>query len=58
MHFSSKMSHHALVFVAVEGTTQEAVTSFARQREVQKSSWATGCTVAKVDSIGNVNQNG
>ena len=45
VHFANQMSHHASVFVAVEGTTPAVAASFARQREVQNSSLATGCTV-------------
>ena len=55
VHFASQMSHHSSVFVAVAGTNPEVVASFARQREVQNSSLATGCTVSTVDSVGNVN---
>ena len=57
VHFVSQMRHHASVFVAVKETTPAVVTSFGRQREVQKSSLAAGCTAATVDSVGNVNQN-
>ena len=57
VHFASQMSHYFFVFVAIEGMTPDIVASFARQREVQKSLLATGCTVAMVDSVGNVNQN-
>ena len=55
VHFSSQMSHHASVFVAVAGTTPEVVASFAKRREVRNSSLAAGCTVSTVDSVGNVN---
>ena len=55
VHFSSQMSHHASVLVAVAGMTPEVVASFARQREVQNSSLAAGCTVATVDSVDNAN---
>ena len=55
VHLASQMSHHASVFVAVAETTPEVVASFARQREVQNSSLATGCTVATVDSVDNAN---
>ena len=55
VHFSSQMSHHASVLVAVAGTTLEVVASFARRREVRNLSLATGCTVAMVDSVDNAN---
>ena len=55
VHFASQMSHHASVLVAVAGMTPEVVVSFARQREVQNSSLAAGCTVATVDSVDNAN---
>ena len=55
VHFASQISHHASVFVAAAGTTQEVVSSFARQRKVQNSSLAPGCTVAMVDSVNNAN---
>ena len=55
VHFVGQMSHHASVFVAIAGTTPEVVASFARQREVQNSSLAAGCTVATVDSVDNAN---
>ena len=54
VHFASQMSHHASVFVAVAGMTPEVVASFARQKDVQNSSLATGCTVSTVDSVDNV----
>ena len=53
VHLASQMSHHASVLVAVAGTAPEVVAYFARQREVQNSSLATGCTVAMVDSVDN-----
>ena len=55
VHFASQISHHVSVLVAVEGTTPVDVASFARLREVWNSSLAVGCTVAMVDSVGNVN---
>jgi hypothetical protein len=55
VHFASGMSHHASVLVALEGTTPVVVASFARQREVQNPSLATGCTVSMVDFVGNAN---
>ena len=55
VHFASQISHHASVVVAVSGTTLGVVASLARWREVQNSSLATGCTVARVDSVGNAN---
>ena len=55
VYFASQMSHHASIFVAVVGMTLAVVTSLARWREVQNSSLATGCTVARVDSVGNAN---
>ena len=53
VHFASQIRHHASDFVAVAETTPEVIASFARQREVQNSSLATGCTVAMVDSVDN-----
>ena len=53
VHFSSQISNHASIYVAVAGTTPEVVTSFARRREVRNSSLAAGCTVSTVDSVGN-----
>ena len=44
-----------LGLVAEEGTTLAVFASFARWRVLQNSSLATGCTVATVDSVGNVN---
>ena len=55
VYFASQMSHHCSVFVALEGTTPEVVASFARQREVQNSSLAAGCTISTVDFVGNAN---
>ena len=55
IHLASQMSHHASVLVAVVGTTPEVVASFARRREVQNPSLDAGCTIATVDSVGDVN---
>ena len=58
VHFASQISHYqASVFVAVAGMTPEVVASFARQRDVQNSSLAAGCTVSTVDSVDIVSQN-
>ena len=55
VHFASQVSHHASDLVAEAGMILEDITSFAKQRGVQKSSQVTGYTVATVLPVGSTN---